>query len=119
MRQETPKGRTNSEGALGAIAALMPSEEEVSALADFFSAFADRTRLRIISALLATGELSVGQLARLAGTSESAASHQLKLLRLLRLITFRSAGRMSLYHLDDAHIGEILRAGLEHVGERA
>ena len=96
----------------------LPADDTLAGLADFFSAFADRTRLRIISALLSAGELSVGQLTRIAGTSESAVSHQLKFLRLLRLITFRSEGRMSLYRLDDEHIERILRAGLEHVREK-
>ncbi len=96
----------------------LPSDENIEKIADFFSAFADRTRLKIISALLAAGELSVGQLSRIAGTSNSAVSHQLRMLRLLRLITFRSEGRMSFYRLDDQHIEQILKAGLEHVLER-
>ncbi len=96
----------------------LPSNENIEKIADFFSAFADRTRLKIISALLAAGELSVGQLSRIAGTSDSAVSHQLRMLRLLRLITFRSEGRMSFYRLDDQHIEQILKAGLEHVLER-
>jgi DNA-binding transcriptional ArsR family regulator len=95
----------------------MPSEENVARLADFYAAFADRTRLRIISALLTAGELSVGQLAEIAEISESAVSHQLKTLRLLRLVTFRSEGRMSIYRLDDQHIEQILRGGLDHVME--
>jgi DNA-binding transcriptional ArsR family regulator len=95
----------------------IPSDENIERLADFYSAFADRSRLRIISSLLAAGELPVGELAKLAGISESAASHQLKTLRLLRLITYRSEGRMSFYRLDDEHIEQILRAGLKHVLE--
>ena len=86
-------------------------------LAEFFSAFADKSRIRILSTLLEAGELSVGALANKTGSSKSAVSHQLKLLRLLRLVTFRSEGRMVIYRLDDAHIEEILRAGLEHLGE--
>ncbi|HUX05709.1 MAG TPA: metalloregulator ArsR/SmtB family transcription factor [Acidobacteriota bacterium] len=96
----------------------LPSDENTERLADFYSAFADRTRLRIISALLAASELSVGQLSRIAGTTDSAVSHQLKTLRLLRLITYRSEGRMSYYRLDDEHIEQILKAGLEHVMEQ-
>jgi DNA-binding transcriptional ArsR family regulator len=95
----------------------IPSDENIERLADFFSAFADRTRLRIIASLLAAGELPVRKLAALAGISESAVSHQLKTLRLLRLITFRSEGRMSFYRLDDEHIEQILMAGLGHVLE--
>ena len=86
-------------------------------LAEFFSAFADKSRVRILSTLLEAAELSVGELANKIGSSKSAVSHQLKLLRLLRLVTFRSEGRMAIYRLDDAHIEEILRAGLEHIGE--
>ena len=87
-------------------------------LAEFYSAFSDKTRIRIMSALQATGELSVGELAELAGASESAISHQLKLLRLLRLVASRAVGRNVYYRLDDSHIDAILSAGLEHVREK-
>ena len=96
----------------------LPSEEHLYRLTDFFSAFADSTRIKIISALLTAGELSVGEIARIVGTSESAVSHQPKTLRLLRLIAYRNEGRKVFYHLDDSHIEEILHAGLEHVIEK-
>lgn len=96
----------------------MPDEEVCVRLAEFYSAFADSGRIRIISALKAAGELRVGELAQVVGSSESAMSHQLKTLRLLRLIASRKEGRTVYYHLDDDHIYEILKAGLDHIDEQ-
>jgi DNA-binding transcriptional ArsR family regulator len=100
-----------------AVSAQMPDQEMCRQLADFFSAFADKTRVRIIAALQQEGELAVNELSGLAGISESAVSHQLKLLRLLRLVASRSEGRVVYYRLDDAHIAEIMKAGSEHIKE--
>lgn len=97
--------------------AKMPDEQTVERLSDFYSAFADKTRIRIISALQAAGELAVTELSEIVGSSESAISHQLKLLRLLRLVASRSEGRRVFYRLDDSHIDDILSAGLAHVSE--
>ena len=95
----------------------MPDSETSRKLAEFYSAFADKTRVRIISALQAAGELAVSEVARIVGVSESAISHQLKLLRLLRLVSSRNEGRNVIYRLDDQHIDSILSAGLAHVQE--
>jgi ArsR family transcriptional regulator, lead/cadmium/zinc/bismuth-responsive transcriptional repressor len=96
----------------------MPEADECGRLAEFYSAFADAGRVRIMSALRSAGELCVGDLATVVNASESAISHQLKTLRLLRLVTTRNEGRKVFYRLDDDHIHEILRAGTDHVRER-
>ncbi len=83
-------------------------------LAELFKALSDPTRLRLI-AVLAEGEHSVGELAEAAGTSESAISHQLRTLRQLRLVRARKAGRQVFYALDDEHIEDLYRRGLDHV----
>jgi DNA-binding transcriptional ArsR family regulator len=66
---------------------------------------------------LAAAELCVCDLATLVGISESAASHQLRLLRTLRLVRSRRDGRMVHYRLDDDHIVGLLAQGLDHVSE--
>jgi DNA-binding transcriptional ArsR family regulator len=96
----------------------VPGEETVARLAEFFSAFADPGRVRIVIALRAAGELCVRDLAAVVGSSESAISHQLKILRLMRLIAARNDGRLVYYRLDDDHIHDILNAGAKHIGEQ-
>jgi DNA-binding transcriptional ArsR family regulator len=88
----------------------------VEALADTFRVLGDPTRVRILDAL-SGGELCVCDIASLVGISESAASHQLRLLRGLRLVRPRRAGRLVYYFVDDQHILELLRQALTHVQE--
>ena len=83
-------------------------------LVSTFQALADRTRVRLISALLEQ-ELCVGDLAIALDMTPSAVSHQLRILRDLRLVRARRAGRAVYYALDDDHIHAIFRLGLEHV----
>ena len=90
----------------------------VDALAETFRALGDPTRVRALDAL-SHGELCVCDLASLLGLSQSATSHQLRLLRTLRLVRTRRAGRMVFYALDDRHIVTLFRQGLRHVEESA
>jgi len=83
-------------------------------LASAFAALADPTRVRIISAL-SNVELCVCDLAALLGMSQSATSHQLRILRNLSLVRTRKDGRIVYYTLDDDHIRELFQRGLEHV----
>lgn len=95
---------------------LMPART-VEALADTFRVLGDPTRVRIVDAL-SSGELCVNDIAGLVGISESAVSHQLRLLRGMRLVRPRRAGRLVFYTLDDHHIVELLTQALTHVEER-
>jgi ArsR family transcriptional regulator, lead/cadmium/zinc/bismuth-responsive transcriptional repressor len=95
--------------------ALMPPRA-VEALADTFRVLGDPSRVRILDAL-AGGELCVCDLATLVGMSESAVSHQLRLLRSMRLARARRAGRLVYYTLDDHHIIELLKLAHTHVQE--
>ena len=95
--------------------ALMPPKA-VGALADTFRVLGDPTRIRILDAL-SGGELCVCDIATLAGISESAVSHQLRLLRGMRLVRTRRAGRLIYYTLDDHHIIELLKLAFTHVQE--
>ena len=95
---------------------LMTSGVHTVRLAETFAALADTTRLRIIDAL-AKEELCVCDLCAVVGLSQSAVSHQLRLLRDLRLVKHRRAGRLVYYSLDDRHIEALFAMGLEHVLE--
>jgi DNA-binding transcriptional ArsR family regulator len=90
--------------------------DDVTDLAETFRALGDPTRVRILDAL-SHGELCVCDLAALVGMSQSAVSHQLRLLRNLRLVRPRRDGRMIFYALDDRHIMTLFRQGLRHVQE--
>ncbi len=83
-------------------------------LAELFQALGDPTRVRIISAL-SRAELCVCDLAASLGMSQSAISHQLRLLRSLRLVRGTKRGRMVYYALDDDHIRGLFESGMEHV----
>ena len=104
------------EDAVRRVRAKQPGEELLLDLAELFKVFGDSTRIRIISALL-HGELCVCDIAFLLGMTTSAISHQLRLLRQSKLVKFRRDGRVMFYSLDDEHIGNIFRAGLDHVSE--
>jgi DNA-binding transcriptional ArsR family regulator len=89
---------------------------DVATLADTFRILGDITRVRILDAL-SHAELCVCDLATLLDLSESAVSHQLRLLRGMRLVRPRRDGRMVFYALDDQHITRLFQEGLGHVGE--
>ena len=96
--------------------AALIGEDDVTDLAETFRALGDPTRVRMLDAL-SHGELCVCDLAALVRMSESAVSHQLRLLRNLRLVRPRRDGRMVFYALDDRHIITLFRQGLRHVQE--
>ena len=83
-------------------------------MAELFSALGDTSRIRIIGALTAS-EMNVGELAELVGISHSAVSHHMRHLRQMRLVHGRKMGRHVYYQLDDEHIKDLFRCGLEHV----
>jgi ArsR family transcriptional regulator len=89
---------------------------DVTALAETFKLLGDTTRVRILDAL-SKEELCVCDIATLLGLSESAVSHQLRLMRGLRVVRARRAGRMIFYALDDQHIVGLFREALRHVQE--
>jgi len=95
----------------------MLSEAEATDLAEAFAALSDPTRVRILYAL-GRAELCVSDLGALLDLSAPAVSHHLRLLRALRLVKHRRAGRLIYYALDDHHIEELFEQGLAHVRER-
>src|SRR5918993_2514043 len=90
--------------------------DAVQGLADTFSALGDPTRVRILD-VLSHGELCVCDLAAVLSLSQSAVSHQLRLLRGMRLVRPRREGRVVFYSLDDQHIMSLFRQTLQHVEE--
>ena len=86
-------------------------------LAETFRVLGDVTRLRICLAL-AHHELCVSDIAAVVEMSESAVSHQLRLMKAMRLVQYRREGRMTYYMLDDSHIEDLIRIGVRHAGER-
>jgi ArsR family transcriptional regulator len=95
----------------------MQTDDVFVSLAELFAAMGDPTRVRLIYAL-AQRELCVCDLAAVLGLSVSAVSHQLRLLRSLRLVKYRREGRLAYYSLDDGHVEMLLRQGLDHVADR-
>ena len=99
-----------------AVSAL-PDAYTVAGLELFFKVFADSTRIKILSALLTT-ELCVCDLCSVLEMKQSAVSQQLRFLRQMRLVKSPQDGKSVYYSLDDSHINEILRMGMEHIGEK-
>lgn len=94
----------------------LPKEETLYDLAELFKVFGDSTRIKIICSLFES-EMCVCDLSVLLNISQSAISHQLRVLKSARLVKFRRAGKVIYYSLDDEHIKQIFDAGLHHITE--
>lgn len=92
------------------------NDEDIFELAELFKVFGDSTRMKIISALL-KDELCVYDIANLIGASQSATSHQLRILKQSKLIKYRKDGKMVYYSLADDHVKKIFEMGCEHIYE--
>lgn len=94
----------------------LPKEETLYDLAELFKVFGDSTRIKIICSLFES-EMCVCDLSVLLNISQSAISHQLRVLKSARLVKFRRAGKVIYYSLDDEHIKQIFDAGLHNITE--
>jgi DNA-binding transcriptional ArsR family regulator len=103
--------------AVASLRAAQAGAEELAGLAETFHVLAHPTRLRIVEALANAPELCVCDLSAVVGASESAVSHQLRQLRQLRMVRHRREGRMAYYRLEDDHVADLFRLGLDHVRE--
>lgn len=92
------------------------NDEEIFNLAELFKVFADSTRMKIICSLKEK-ELCVGEIAFITNTTQSAISHQLRVLKQAKLVKYRKEGKMVYYSLDDEHVNEIVMKGREHIEE--
>ena len=95
----------------------MPDEDSLYDLAEVYKVFGDSTRIKILYALYAA-ELCVYDIAQLLGMTQSAVSHQLRILKNNKLVKFRREGKTVFYALDDDHVSAILSMGMEHLNEK-
>ena len=94
----------------------MPEEEPLYDLAELFKVFGDSTRIKIIWALFES-EMCVCDIAYLLNVTQSAISHQLRVLKNSRLVRYKKAGKIVYYSLNDEHIKQIFELGMEHIME--
>jgi len=97
-------------------APVLSDTATIQALADTFRILGDPTRVRIVEAL-GQGQLCVHEISERVGISESAVSHQLRLMRSMRIVRGRREGRCVYYTLDDQHVLDLFQQGLRHVSE--
>lgn len=107
---------STDERRLAQVRSALVSDSAAAILAETFRALGDPTRVRILDAL-SRAELCVCEISALVSLSESAVSHQLRLLRSLRVVKARRQGRMVYYTLDDHHVRDLFSQGLRHVEE--
>lgn len=105
-----------NENTLKLIDEKMPPQEELLDVAEFFRVFGDATRLKILYVLLSS-EMCVYDIAAVVGMSQSAISHQLRILKQMDLVKNRREGKTIFYSLADSHIVNILSQGLDHIEE--
>ena len=101
---------------VNAVNAQMPDEEILYDLAELFKVFGDSTRIKILYALH-DNELCVQDIANAVQLSQSAVSHQLRVLKDTKLVRFRRDGKTVYYALDDDHVRSILSMGMDHIEE--
>ncbi len=104
------------EDIVGKVKNKMPEDEKLYDLAELFKVFGDTTRIKIIYALFEE-EMCVCDIADLLNMTQSAISHQLRVLKQARLVKFRKEGKVVYYSLDDNHINQIFNCGLCHIEE--
>jgi len=102
--------------AIRAARKTLAREETILGLTETFKVLSDPTRLKIVLAV-SKQELCVIDIAELLGVSESAVSHQLRLLKTLRLVKQRKEGKLAFYSLDDEHIEDLIRVAARHISE--
>lgn len=104
------------EGIVNKVLKAMPKEQELFDLAEFYKVFGDPTRVKILY-VLSQSEMCVCDIANLLGMGQSAISHQLRVLKQMRLVKFKREGKTVFYSLADGHIETILAQGMEHINE--
>jgi ArsR family transcriptional regulator len=95
----------------------MPEDEQLYDLAELFKVFGDTTRIKILWAL-AESEMCVCDISVLLNMTQSAISHQLRVLKQARLVKYKKEGKVVYYSLDDAHVKQIFNQGLIHINEK-
>ena len=103
-------------GVLDKVRHELPTDELLCDLSDLFKLFGDTTRIKILYALM-NGDLYVNDIAEIVGVSQSAVSHQLRVLKQARLVKFTRDGKNVTYSLADDHVYAMLSQGLTHICE--
>lgn len=122
MKTKEQKGGSMEDGIVDIekvkkIKKIMPSDDLLFDIAEVFKVFGDTTRMKIISALL-EAELCVGDIAEITNSTQSAISHQLRVLKQAKLVKFRKEGKIVYYSLDDEHVSEMAKRHIEEEYER-
>ena len=108
----------NHEEILNRVKKVFPAENSLSGLADLFKIFGDTTRIKIMYSLL-DGEMCVCAIAELIGMTQSAVSHQLRVLKNAKLVSNRREGKTVYYFLSDDHVKTIVAQGFDHLIEES
>ena len=120
IRQEIEEGTCEfmhvHEQIVDRVEKVMPDEQQLLDLSEFFKIFGDSTRIKILY-VLSQSEMCVCDIATLLQMGQSAISHQLRVLKQMRLVSFRREGKTVFYSLADSHIQTILDQGMEHINE--
>lgn len=106
-----------AQDAVAQVLAALPDDETLYDLSELFRVFGDSTRIKILYVLFES-ELCVCDIARLLNLTQSAVSHQLRILKASNLVRFRREGKTVFYSLDDDHVRSVLALGMEHVLEK-
>ena len=99
-----------------AVRTQLPDEEQLYDLAELYKVFGDSTRIKILYVLFES-EMCVCDIAQLLSMTQSAISHQLRVLKQSRLVKFRREGKTVFYSLNDRHVEQIINQGMEHITE--
>ena len=120
IRQEIEEGTCEfmhvHEQIVDRVEKVMPDEQQLLDLSEFFKVFGDSTRIKILY-VLSQSEMCVCDIATLLQMGQSAISHQLRVLKQMRLVSFRREGKTVFYSLADSHIQTILDQAMEHINE--
>ena len=92
----------------------MPEGENLKMLSEFFSAFSDGTRLKILTAL-SLSEMCVNDISTILNINQTTVSHQLKILKSLKLVDFRREGKLTFYFLSSKSVGEVMLGGVNYL----
>ena len=106
----------NHQAVIRSAAKAVVDHDQIVDLSEIFKVLSDPTRLKIVMALVKE-DLCTFDIAQVLGITESAVSHQLRLLKTLRLVKHRKEGKMVFYSLDDEHIEDLIRIAMRHISE--
>lgn len=117
MEASMDKRQIVNEETVEKVSEALPPEEILYDVAELFKVFGDTTRIKIICALFEVEEMCVYDLAATLNMTQSAISHQLRILKQSNLVKFKRDGKMIYYSLDDEHVKQIFDAGYKHIIE--